>query len=78
MWPFLPLSLFPPVLGKALSWPRQAWAEYSVGDQTDLGSQVCLGQGREGWGRVWNEEIWVEPETWVQGWIRKVPGASCP
>lgn len=36
-----------------------------------------MGQGRGGWGRVWNEGVWVEPETWVQGWIWKVPGASC-
>ena len=46
MWPFLPHSLFPPVLRRVLSRPRQAQAEDSCGG-SDLGSQLCFGQRRE-------------------------------
>lgn len=54
MWPFLPHSLFPPVLSRALSGPgelrlRTVWAK-------GLGQPDVLGQRREGA----SEGVWVE------------------
>lgn len=46
MWPFLPLSLFRPVLGRALLGPGEPRLRTVVGDQT-LGSQVYSGQRGE-------------------------------
>lgn len=72
MWPFLPLSLFPPGLGRDLFRPRQSRVEDSCGGP-DLGSQVYSGQRRErgGWGE-WGSGVGMGLNS-----SSKVPGASC-
>lgn len=57
MWPFLPLPLFRPVLGRALLGPGEPRLRTVVGDQTWA---VRCTLGREGkWGGGWHEGVWV-------------------